>query len=155
MPRTLLLLAALAAPSSVLVQPQPHPLVGTWNITMETPMPPSSGGPATIDRKGVLAVNQAGDSLVATLTFDDVRGIPPRPPERLAAVARPGVMSFVKTVEASLSAASRGDLASTATITYTFEVREATVVGSMRISMAEVPNIPARDIVGTRARPRG
>jgi hypothetical protein len=144
----ILLTAALAFPS--VGSAQIHPLVGQWNVSVETLVPPREGSASTINRKGMLAVHLAGDSLIATMTLEPVDGMPTPSAQRLAAARRDGKVVFVKSAEASLSG-QRDRLARTATVTYTFDVHGDTLAGSMSITVPGIPEIPARAISGTRA----
>ena len=143
-----LALATLAMPS--LARAQSHPLIGQWQISMETLVPPGTGGPSTIERKGQLSVAQAGDSLIATLTLEAVPWMPTPKVERLAALRGTGTVAFVKTADATMTGNGQM-LARAAGITYALDVQDDRLVGSMRVKVEGIPDIPARPITGTRA----
>jgi hypothetical protein len=148
-----LLLLGAAALSPCLAAAQSHPLVGQWNVRVEMPLPPGSGPAATTQRPGQLVVTLVGDSLFATLQFEPMTGQPPAVPQRLAAATGAGPTTFVRSTEATLAGGGGDMMARTATISYQFYATGNALVGSMRIVVPGVPDIPPRPITGTRAIP--
>lgn len=128
---------------------QTHPLVGQWTVSAPTQVRGENGLPTTITLKGKLEVAARGDSLLATLQMDAVPGQPPSKQLRMAAAQRAGAVHFVNVSTATLR--GNGDeLSRDATTTYTFEIKDNQLVGSISIDIPGVPDIPPRALSGSR-----
>jgi hypothetical protein len=83
-------LATLAAALSIVAfRPAPaahaaHPLAGKWNVEYERGRSNMNGTVNVIMGKAIIELAQRGDSLVGTLTPEQVEGRPPQPVTKIA-----------------------------------------------------------------------
>jgi hypothetical protein len=140
-----LLLAAILA-----TQP-PHPLVGTWEISVPT-MIRGDNGPTSVVLSGRLTVDATADSLVASVAMNAIPGQPAPQAIRVAGVRRDGMVRLAASSSATLSGAN-GDMSREAKTTYVLDARNDQLSGEILIEVEGVPGIPPRQITGRRVVP--
>ena len=123
-------LTALVTTLPAALPAQNHALVGTWAIEYPGSMRNDGGTITAITMKGQLAVEQLGDSLIATLVTEAPAGSPPRPPLRLATKRADGDAAFVHHAEATVTVNGEASVR-TSVSTWTFRTAGDDLSGSL------------------------
>ena len=136
---------------SAALHAQQHPLVGVWQVTYPAGSRNENGIITAIMATGVLTVEAARDSLVATLVTDSSAEGPARPPLRFAAPAKPGDAVFVSHGKATLNinGSTRGAISVS---TWTLGAKGDTLVGRVERTLVGVDAEPqeAQPVTGRR-----